>query len=201
MTVQLYSAQPIRALLQIAGDLLAIAIVVLSIWISQLVREAIASLGVLGTRIEDAGSGFSTSLRDAGEALAQVPLVGEGIAQPFRDASVPADELAAAGVSLRSGVDTLATAVGTALWLLPVLVVLLLWVLPRVRSAVRAGATGRLARSREGRDLLALRALVGQPTARLLAAVPDPVGAFREADAAGLEALAAIELRSAGVRA
>ncbi|WP_413319823.1 hypothetical protein AA0Z99_04445 [Agrococcus sp. 1P02AA] len=201
MSVQPYSTQPIRALLQIAGDAFAIAVVAVSIWLSQLVREAIASLGALGTRIEDAGTGFSTSLRDAGEALAQVPLVGEGIAQPLRDASLPADELAAAGVSLRSGVDALASAVGTALWLLPVLVVLLLWVVPRVRAGMRAGATGRLARTPEGRDLLALRALAGRPAARLLAAVPDPVGAFREADPAGLEALAAIELRSAGVRA
>ena len=190
-----------RALWQVVADLVAIGTIVAAVWISQQVRDAIASLGVFGTQIEDAGTGFSTTLTDAGEALAQVPFVGEGIAQPFVEASGSADDLAAAGVALRSAVDALATAVGTALWLLPVLLLVLIWLIPRRRFATRAGASKRLAATREGRDLLALRALVGQPMARLLETVPDPVAALRTADQPSLDALAALELRSAGVRA
>lgn len=189
-----------RALWQVVADLVAIGTVVAAVWISQQVREAIASLGAFGTRIETAGAGFATTLTDAGEALGQVPFIGEGIAQPFRDASGSAEQLGAAGTSLRSGVDVLATAVGTALWLLPVLLVVLVWLIPRLRFAARAGASAKLAASREGRDLLALRALVGQPMGRLLAAVPDPVAAIRTADEASLAALASLELRAAGVR-
>ncbi|MCH1883051.1 hypothetical protein [Agrococcus sp. ARC_14] len=197
--MQLYSSRPIRAFWQVVGDLVAIGTIVAAIWISQQVRDAIASLGAFGTQIEDAGAGFSTTLTDAGQALAQVPLVGEGIAQPFVDASGSADDLAAAGTALRGTVDALATTVSTALWLLPVLFVVLLWLVPRLRFATRAGATKRLALTREGRELLALRALVGQPAARVLATVPDPIAAFRSADAASLDALAALELRASGV--
>src|SRR5690606_31130044 len=102
--VQLYSRRPGQATWQAIGDLVAVATVVVAVWISQQVRGAIASLGGFGTQLEDAGAGFSTTLTDAGEALAQVPLVGEGIAQPFVDASGSADDLAAAGTALRGGI-------------------------------------------------------------------------------------------------
>ncbi|WP_347757338.1 hypothetical protein [Agrococcus sp. ProA11] len=198
--MQLYSSRPLRATWQATGDLVSIATVVIAVWIAQQVRDAIAALGALGTQIEDAGSGFSTTMTDAGDALAQVPLIGDGVAQPFRDAAGPADDLAAAGSSLRSGIETLAGTVGTALWLLPLLLVLVVWWWPRLRFVLRARSTRQLARSREGRDLLALRALVAQPAARVLAAAPDPVAALRSADARSLEALAALELRAGGVR-
>ncbi|SFS18780.1 hypothetical protein SAMN04487783_2735 [Agrococcus baldri] len=197
--MQLYSRRPGQATWQAIGDLVAIGTVVVAVWISQQVRGAIASLGGFGTRVEDAGTGFSTTLMDAGEALAQVPLVGEGIAQPFVDASGSADDLAAAGTALRGAIETLAATVGTALWLLPALLVVLIWCIPRLRFALRAGASRRLAATHEGRELLALRALVGQPASRLLASVQDPVAAFRRGDEAALRALAALELRSSGV--
>jgi len=199
--VQLYSSRPGQAVWQVVGDLVAVATIAAAVWISQLVGEAIASLGAFGQQLQSAGSGFSTTLGDAGEALAQVPLVGEGVAQPFRDAATSGTDLAAAGAAFTGAVDTLATAVATALWLLPVLLVVLLWVVPRLRFAVRTRATRALARTPAGRDLLAMRALVSQPPATLLRTVPDPVAAVRSADAAALQALAALQLRSAGIRA
>jgi hypothetical protein len=198
--VQLYSSRPAVALWQVIADLAAIGTIAAAAWIAVQVRDAIASLGGFGRQIEDAGTGFSTTLADAGAALAQVPLVGDGVAQPFRDASGSADDLAAAGVTLTGAVDALAATVGTALWLLPTLLVLLVWLLPRLRFVARARSARALVQTREGRDLLALRALVGQPMRTLLTAVPDPVAALRTADDASLRALAALELRSAGVR-
>ncbi|MGC5075981.1 hypothetical protein [Agrococcus sp. DT81.2] len=198
--MQLYSSRPGQAIWQVVGDLVAIATIAAAIVVSQMVGAAIASLGGFGQQIQSAGSGFSTTLADAGEALARVPLVGEGVAQPFRDASGSATDLAAAGTALTSAVDALAATVATALWLLPVLLVVLVWLVPRLRFAARARAIGSLARSREGRDLLAMRALVAQPATALLRAVPDPVGALRDGDDRALRALAALELHSAGVR-
>ncbi|MFJ6113462.1 hypothetical protein ACIQC8_05020 [Agrococcus sediminis] len=198
--MQLYSSRPVAAAWQVVADLAAIATIAVSVWIALQVRDAIASLGGFGRQIEDAGTGFSTTLSDAGDALAQVPLIGDGVAQPFRDASGSADDLAAAGTALTSTIELLAATVGTALWLLPTLLVLLVWLLPRLRFATRARASAALARTREGRDLLALRAVATQPTRRLLATVADPVAAIRTGDEPGLRALAALELRSAGVR-
>lgn len=199
--MQLYSSRPWQAIWQVAGDLVAIATIAAAIWVSQLVGAAIASLGAFGQQIESAGSGFSTTLGDAGEALSQVPLVGESVAQPFRDAAGSGTDLAVAGTAFTSAVDTLAATVATALWLLPVLLVALLRLVPRLRFVARARATGALARTPAGRDLLAMRALLAQPAATLLRTVPDPVAAVRSADEPALRALAALELRSAGIRA
>lgn len=199
--MQLYSSRPLRAFWQVVGDLIAIGTVIVAVWLARQVQEAIASLGAFGTQLSDVGAGFSTTLTDAGSTLAQVPFIGEGIAQPFVDGAASADELAAAGVTLRTSVEALAATVGTTLWVLPVLLVVLIWVIPRLRLATRAGASKRLAATEAGRDLLALRAIVGQPTARVLRAVPDPLAAIRSADRASLDALAALELHAAGVRA
>ncbi|MGM1030069.1 MAG: hypothetical protein ACQEWM_09415 [Actinomycetota bacterium] len=198
--MQLYSSRPGQATWQAVGDVVAIGTIAAAVSVSQQVGAAISSLGAFGEQIETAGSGFSTTLGDAGEALAEVPFVGEGVAQPFRDASGSATDLAAAGTALSSAVDTLAATVATALWLLPVLLVVLLWIVPRLRFATRARATRALVRSQAGRDLLAMRALVGQPMAKVLRAVPDPVAALRTADEPAMRALAALELRTAGVR-
>ncbi|WP_306233851.1 hypothetical protein [Agrococcus beijingensis] len=199
--MQLYSSRPVVAAWQVVSDLAAVGTIAVAVWIAQLVRDAIASLGGFGRQISDAGSGFSTTLTDAGESLAEVPLVGAGIAEPFRGAAGSADQLSAAGVALTGAVDTLAATVGTALWVLPTLLVLLVWLLPRLRFITRARRSRALSQTREGRDLLALRALVGQPMPTLLTTVPDPVAALRAGDEASLRALAALELRSAGVRA
>lgn len=198
--MQLYSSRPGVALWQAVSDVAAIATVVVAVWVSQQVQAAIASLGGFGRQIEAAGNGFSTTLDDAGEALQQVPLLGDGIAQPFRDASGTADGLAEAGAALTSGIESLAAAVGTALWLLPTMLVALVWLLPRLRFAMRARSSRRLAQSREGRDLLAMRALATQPLRKVLEAVADPVAALRSGDERGMRMLAELELRSAGVR-
>ncbi|WAC65817.1 hypothetical protein OVA14_10945 [Agrococcus sp. SL85] len=198
--MQPYSARPAVAALQVLWDLAAVGTLIAAIWVSEQVRAAIASFGGFGRQIEDAGAGFATTLSGAGDALAQVPFIGEGVAQPFRDASGSATELSAAGESLRGSVEALAAAVGTALWLLPALLLVLIWLVPRVRGALRAASTARMAATPGGRDLLALRALVAQPAARVLRVAPDPAAALRAGDAAVLEALAALEIRSAGAR-
>ena len=88
------------------------------------------------------------------------------------------------------------TAVGiVVLGALPVLV---LWLPLRLRYA-------RLARSAVAvrsvdTDLLALRAIARRPVRRLLAVTPDPAAAWRRDDRDVVHALAALELRSLGLR-
>lgn len=54
--------------------------------------------------------------------------------------------------------------------------------------------------SRRQRDLLAASGLLGPRLPRILAAVStDPVGAWRREDPATMRALAALELRAAGI--
>ena len=52
-----------------------------------------------------------------------------------------------------------------------------------------------------GRDLLALRALAGQPLNQLAKLGPDIAQSWRNGDAAAVDALAALELRKLGLKA
>jgi hypothetical protein len=71
---------------------------------------------------------------------------------------------------------------------------------PRIRFARRASNARRLVSAGAGVDLLALRALAGQRLTSLTAIDPDPMAAWRRGDDAVMRSLAALELKSSGVR-
>jgi hypothetical protein len=74
------------------------------------------------------------------------------------------------------------------------------WLRARWRYARRAGSAVVLLRRPGGQRLLALRALARRPTGRLIAVHDDPIGAWFAGDPQVTAALAALELRSLGVR-
>jgi hypothetical protein len=84
--------------------------------------------------------------------------------------------------------------------LLTILPLLAPWFALRLRYARQAGATSGLAASAGGIRLLALRALTNQPTHRLLAVTPDPVGGWDRDEPAVTAALAGLELRRLGLQ-
>lgn len=199
--MQLYASRASRRTWQIAADLAAIATIVAAVWLANLVREAIASLAGFGVQMQDAGSTFAETLEGAGEALAEVPLVGGSISEPFTTASGAAEGLADGGRQLQDAVHAIASSVSTAVWLLPVLLLVLIWLLPRVRFVLKARDTTRVLAHPAGRDVLALRAVARLPFADVVRAVPDPLAALRDGDAPAIDALARLELRAQGVRA
>jgi hypothetical protein len=76
--------------------------------------------------------------------------------------------------------------------------VLMVWLPLRVRYArlTRSAVTARAVDT----DLLALRAITRRPVRRLLRISPDPAAAWRRDDRDVVRALAALELRSLGLR-
>jgi hypothetical protein len=102
----------------------------------------------------------------------------------------------------RDTIDTIAVvALGAAIGigLLSSIPVLLVWLPLRVRYArmARSAAAVRAVDT----DLLALRAMTRRPVHRLLRVSPDPAAAWRRGDAEAIHGLAALELRSLGLRA
>jgi hypothetical protein len=79
-------------------------------------------------------------------------------------------------------------------------VILVLWLVPRIRFARRATRAKALVRAGAGLDLLALRALTNQKLSDLATIDRDAMGAWRRGDAAVMQRLAALELQSSGVR-
>lgn len=197
--MQWYSASPRARTLQIALDLLAVVVLVAGFLLARALHDAIATLRSAGAGLVTSGSGLSTTMRGIGRQLGGVPLIGGGIRAPFDAAGAAGTTLADAGTNWQVGVERIAQAAGATVLVLVLLLLALGWLRPRLAGALRRGLLARLARADGANDLLALRALLAHPR-EALAVAPDAVAAWRNGDPEVTRRLAALELRSAGVR-
>lgn len=192
-----FAAQRTR---QITVDLLAVVLIAAWIWLGAFVYSLVVGLTDFGVQMERAGAGFRSTMTDVGDNLGGVPLIGSDIRGPFDSASAAGATLEAAGRLQQAAVLDLATGLGVGIALIPVLCILAVWLVPRIRFARRAGHARSLAAAGAGVDLLALRALANQRLPVLASIDADPMAAWRRGDAAVVRDLAALELRSSGVR-
>jgi hypothetical protein len=197
--VKLYADLPSRRANQIAGDLLLVAWLGLWIWLATKVHHATERLAVPGRRIDSSASDLAGQLRDAGDAVGGLPVVGNGVSKPFDGAGSAAGRLAEAGRSQVDAVDTLAFWLTLATALVPIVLVLAFYVPARVRFVRRATAGQRLVDSAADLDLFALRALANQPLDVLARISDDPAGRWRARDAEVVRRLAVLELADAGL--
>lgn len=198
--MKLYSDFSRPRSVQVVGDVLAALVIGCAIWLGMAAHGLIAQLADFGRSMQDSGSAFASNMTEIGETLGGVPLIGGGIRAPFDAAGAAGTSLEDAGASQVDIVNRLATGTGLVLALLPIAAVLLVWILPRLRWARRAGAVATLVRRGLDVDLWSLRALSRQKMSKITRIDPDPVAAWRRADPEVLRQLAALELRSAGVR-
>jgi hypothetical protein len=196
--MRLYAAAPARCARQVLGDLLLLAWVAGWAWAGREVHDATLQLGRPGRATASAADEMAGQFHDVEGQIGAIPGVGDDLAAPFRGAADAAESLAAAGRSQAETVADIALLVGIAVFLIPVLLVAVLYVPLRIRFVRRAGAARRLV----GADpaLLALRALANQPLRSLTQISDDPVGAWRDGDPAVVRRLADLELRDLGLR-
>lgn len=197
----LYAQTPWRRTRQLVGDLLVVVWVAVWVRAGLWVHESVGRLAAPGRTLEDAGSSLSDSLGSAGDTVARVPLVGDDARTPFDAAGGAADSIARAGVQVQEGAAQLALLLGVVVAAVPVLLVLGAWLRARVRFVSRSRAASRILDSAADLDLFALRALATQPVRALARVSDDPADAWRRRDPEVLRALAALELRSLGLRA
>jgi len=145
-------------------------------------------------------SGHGSGLGHADRSDAEVPLVGQPMDAALRD-------VAGAGDGSRAAVDTLAAIGAVGVFLLPVGLVVALWLPRRLRWSRQVTAAQELATSEDGRELLALRALlrpldeVARTAKTLKDATPGSLAeGWREGDPETLAALAEAELVRLGLR-
>ncbi|RWZ68069.1 hypothetical protein ELQ92_02110 [Labedella populi] len=185
---------------QILGDVIALVVLVAGILLAVTIHGTITALDTIGRNVQESGRGLSSTMSDVGDALSSTPLIGESIGGPFDAASSAADSLATAGENWQLGVHTLAAIVSWMIVAIVVAILALAWVRPRLSSAVRRGRLARLAASPNAVELLAFRALTEHEPRDVLAVDPAVIAAWRRGDPAVVRHLAALELRSAGVR-
>jgi hypothetical protein len=198
--MKLYADLPGRRTAQILADLGMLVWVCAWAWVGRLVHDTTMALAAPGHQLESAGSGFREQMAGAGDAVRDVPLVGDKVAEPFRRAGGAGTTIERAGTDLVDAVTHLANILGWVTALVPIIVVGLVWVLLRGRFVRRATAAQRFIDAAADLDLFALRAMARQPMRRLAAVSPDPTGAWRRGDQATIRSLALLELRDSGLR-
>ncbi|QKW16397.1 hypothetical protein [Verrucosispora sp. NA02020] len=197
--MKIYADRFPTALRQFLTDLLVVAWVYVAIRGALWLHDLVQKLAVPGQKLEGAGGGLADNLADAGGKVGRVPLVGDELTGPFERAAGAARSLAEAGRDQQELVDQLAVALAVGLLVVPLGLVLFGWLPLRVRWMRRAASAAALAAAPAGRDLLALRALAGQPLRKLTRISPDVAEAWRQGDDATVNALAALELRRLGL--
>jgi hypothetical protein len=197
--MRFYAERPVRAACQLLADVLVVVWVYLTVVVALRARDLLDQLQAPGRALVGAGDGIRDAFNTAAGAVGGVPFVGDELSGALRGA-------AGAGVSLsdagRGQVESVATfSVGTAVMIVAVFAVpvVLVWLTLRLRYARLAGAA--VAVRAIDTDLLALRALSRVDVHTLLAVSPDPAAAWRRDDRAVVHRLAALELRSLGLRA
>ncbi|MEU9865436.1 hypothetical protein AB0D99_31665 [Streptomyces sp. NPDC047971] len=200
--MRLYAQTPVRRNLQVLADLIAVLLIAAAVWAALTVRETIMLLAEPGRKVESSGNSLATELGNAGDAASDVPFVGGLLRKPLQSAADASTGFAEAGESLQETVSRVATVTATALIVIPVAFVLLVWLPPRLLWIRRSATIRRLLDAPGGADLLALRALTGPPGD--LAALPAPAGgladAWRQGDREVITDLCEIALRRAGLR-
>lgn len=197
--MQIYAAAPLVRTRQLTADVTVLAAVVGFAVLGAVVAGGIRTLAEFGRDVEQAGSGFRTTMTDAAAALGGLPLVGGAASAPFASASSAGEALEAAGRDQQNLVSQIALATGLLVALVPIALIVWFWLARRLTFVRQARRASALAASAGGRELLAVRALLSAAPSEVLAIGPDPAGAWRAGDRRVVDALVSLALRDAGV--
>jgi hypothetical protein len=194
-----YATTPGRLALQLFSDFAIFLWTALWLVVGTAVYDAISTIAEAGRQVEIGANGIAGNLASAGQGAEHIPVVGDAVSKPLASASAAALDIAGAGHSLETTAGWLAVLAALAVVAVPLLIVVIPWLLLRLRFFRRKWTVSGLAATPAGEQLLALRALTNRAPRKLAAISADPVGGWRREDPVTLRALAALELRSAGI--
>jgi len=194
-----YSTRPGRLAAQLFSDFAVFVWTAIWLLVGTAVYDAISTIAEAGRQVESGANGIAGNLASAGHGAQDIPLVGDAVSKSLSSASEAALDIAGAGHSLDSTAGWLAVLLALAVVAVPILIVVMPWLFLRLRFFRRKWIVTGLAATPAGEQLLALRALTNRPPRKLTAVSADPVGGWRREDPATIRALAALELRAAGI--
>jgi hypothetical protein len=196
--MRFYAERPARAALQLLVDLLVVGWITLCVLIARTAHDLVLRLQEPARALAGAGESIRGAFDDAARTASGMPFVGDDMARALGTGSGAGNSLAGAGQEQVEVLATVATGTAFTIVLLGALPALLVWLPRRLRYARLAGSAVT-ARSVDT-DLLALRAIAHRPVRELLDVAPDPAAAWRRDDRDVVRELAALELRSLGLR-
>ena len=194
-----YATTPRRLAAQLFSDFAVFVWTAIWLLVGVAVYDAISTIAEAGRQVESGANGIAGNLASAGHGAQHIPVVGDAVSKPLTSASEAALDIAGAGHNLDATASWLAVLLALAVVALPILIVVMPWLFLRLRFFRRKWTVTGLAATPAGEQLLALRALTNRSPRKLTAVTADPVGAWRREDPVTIRALAALELRSAGI--
>jgi hypothetical protein len=194
-----YSRRPWWLLGQVATDLFMVGWTILWWFAGRAVDRTMTATASPARETAAATRTLADQVRQVAEQAAQVPLVGDRLRQPLDGAAGTLAEVIAAADRQVVTIERAATLLGWLVFLIPVVILLVIWLPSRIRFFQRARAAQRFIDARADLDLFALRAMVAQPMHVLAKISDDPVAAWRRGDRQVINALAAVELRRNGL--
>ena len=195
-----YATTPGRVLAQLFSDVAAVVWTAIWALVGFAVYDAISTIADAGRQVASGTHGIAGDLASAGHGAQHIPVVGDAVSKPLNSASQAALGIADAIHDLDTTASWLAMLLALAVVAPPILLAALPWLFLRLQFFRRKWVATGLAATPAGQQLLALRALTNRPPRKLAAVSADPVGGWRHEDPATIRALAALELRSAGIR-
>lgn len=199
--MKLYADTPARRTRQLTGDLLVAGWIVLWAWLALELRDRLLRLRGPGQALERAGDSFSGALGDAGDRIGGLPVVGDDVSGALRRAGGAGETVAEAGRSQQHAVEQLALLLPLLVLLLAAGIVLVRWLPGRLAWAREAGAATRSLSGPDAAEVFAVRAVARRSTVELAALPATTVTRWRAGDPEATAVLAALELRSLGLRA
>jgi hypothetical protein len=194
-----YSTKPLRLFAQLMSDITVSVWTLIWVFVGLAVHGAISTIADAGRQVESGSKGVADNLASAGHGTQHIPLLGDAVSKPLTAASQAALDIAGAGHDLDTTASWLAVLLAMAVAAPPILIAVVPWLLLRLRFFRRKWVVTALAATPAGEQLLALRALTNRSPGKLAAVSPDPVGGWRREDPVTIRALAALELRAAGI--
>lgn len=161
-------------------------------------HDLVGELASAGRLLIDAGTDLERNASSVQGSVVRVPVIGNFLKQRFEGLVGVGESLRQSGVNQVETVDSLSLWLGTLVALLPILVVLWIWGIRRVRWIRNASAAARLRSDPANLYLFALRAVTTRPIWQMRSAAElRAVRSFHDGDYAPM---AGLELKRMGLR-
>ncbi|HKJ11766.1 MAG TPA: hypothetical protein VJ976_05190 [Ornithinimicrobium sp.] len=195
-----YAQTPARRGRQVLADVLVAVWVVGWLLAARAVHTAVSALAAPAASMRQAGDALSNRMLDVVGRVGSVPAVGDDLQAAFTGVAAAGTDLSAAGDRLESSVDRAAWWLSLLTCGTPVLLVLGLYVLARLRGIRAMNAAARDRDDPRLHQLLALRALTNARASELAAISEEPLQAWQRGDPQVIRALTALEARRHGLK-
>jgi hypothetical protein len=194
-----YAQRRGRMLGQLVTDLFMAAWIVLWWLLGRATEGTVDAIATPARSSGDAARQLADQIRRSAEQTGRIPGIGDELRKPFDGAAESLQGVIRAADDQVASIERAGLLLGWLVFLIPVVILLVIWLPARIRFFLRARAAQRFLDAQADLDLFALRAMVAQPMHVIAKISDDPVAAWRRGDREIIHALAAVELRRSGL--